>query len=464
MQSPLRSKDSRSNSGPLVLILIGVAITVLLFGLVLWDVFSTYGTLTAIERDALALNRLENDLRRLDESLSSTALLAVSSDDSSWQTRYRLLEPELDQAIAHAALVLDTARSGVEISRARSAHRLRVETEREAMSLAASGSRPQAVQLLKSDAYRQRRREYIASLESALNVLDDREELNSRLLRWRFALTGVLAILVLAVAWLRIFQTQRANLRARQQAEVERERLIGELTRQRDELERFSYTVSHDLRSPLISIHGFLRWAEREAREGNLDNMRSHLARIADSATRMEHLIEAILRLSRAEHMEPRRDAVPLNEPVQEAVKLLQGRIQERAARIEICPELPVVLGDRSQLMEVYLNLVDNALKFMGEQTDPCVEIGLRSEPERTVLFVKDNGIGIERHQHDVVFRRFERLGVPGEGSGLGLALVKRIVEKHGGVVWVESQGHNTGAAFCFVLPLAVSGTHDAPA
>ena len=446
-------RSSEHADSPLVLILIGVTITILLFGLVLWDVFSAYGSLRGIERDEVALNHLDSDLTRLDQSLSTTALLAVTTGDTLWQNRYHNLESQLERVIAQAGLVLDTARTGTELSQIRAAHLRRVETELRSMDLAVIGERDHARQLLTSETYQQRKREYVESISTALNVLNDRQELNSRLLRLRLTLIGVFACLVLAAAWLRILHLQRVNLAARRQAEAERERLIHELTRKNDELERFSYTVSHDLRSPLISIRGFLKWAEREALAGNLDSMKVHFQRIADSAAHMEHFIEAILRLSRAERSQLTPEAVRLTDLARDAVELLHGRIDQRSARVDIAPDLPVVMGDRPRLMEVFLNLVDNALKFMGSQPQPVVEIGQRPGSNGAVVFVRDNGIGIAPDDHDRVFGLFEKLSSQAEGTGLGLALVKRIIEQHGGALWVESEGVNCGTAMCFTLP-----------
>ena len=116
---------------------------------------------------------------------------------------------------------------------------------------------------------------------------------------------------------------------------------------------------------------------------------------------------------------------------------------------------MPVVLGDRVRLLQVYQNLIGNAVKFMGDQAEPRVEIGRRQDGTETVFFVRDNGMGIDPKYHDKIFGLFERLDVQVSGTGIGLQLVKRIVEVHGGRVWVESEGQAKGSTFCFTLRLA---------
>jgi signal transduction histidine kinase len=112
-----------------------------------------------------------------------------------------------------------------------------------------------------------------------------------------------------------------------------------------------------------------------------------------------------------------------------------------------------VVYGDRPRLREVLENLVDNAVKFMGDQPHPYLEIGARREDVEVVVYVRDNGVGIEPNYQEKVFGLFEKLDAESEGSGVGLAIVRRIVEVHGGRIWVESEGSGQGSTFCFALP-----------
>ncbi|CAG0928900.1 Phytochrome-like protein cph1 [Thermoflexales bacterium] len=245
------------------------------------------------------------------------------------------------------------------------------------------------------------------------------------------------------------------DISARKQAEAEREQLITELEDKNAELERFTYTVSHDLKSPLITIRGFLGFLEKDAALGNRDRLHADIARIVEATTRMQQLLDELLELSRLGRMNSALEEVSFETVVREAVALVQGRITARGAQVEIAADLPPVYGDRVRLVEVVQNLVDNAVKFMGDQPEPHVTIGLLGV-ERSgmpIFFVRDNGLGIEPQYHERIFGLFNKLDVKSEGTGVGLALVKRIVDLHGGHIWVESGGAGQGATFFFTLP-----------
>jgi signal transduction histidine kinase len=142
---------------------------------------------------------------------------------------------------------------------------------------------------------------------------------------------------------------------------------------------------------------------------------------------------------------------VAFNELAEEAVKLVSGQVEARGVRVEIMPDMPHVQVDWLRLVEVVQNLLDNAVKFMGDQPEPMIKVGVRQKNDQTVFFVQDNGIGIAPKYHEDVFGLFDRLNPAIEGTGIGLALVKRIIETHGGRIWVESAA-GEGATFCFTL------------
>jgi signal transduction histidine kinase len=147
---------------------------------------------------------------------------------------------------------------------------------------------------------------------------------------------------------------------------------------------------------------------------------------------------------------------VPMADVVNEALEIMSGRLVKSGVEVSLAPNLPDLNGDRPRLQEVFQNLIENALKFMGDQQHPRIEIGFRPQGEETVLVVKDNGIGIDPLFHEKVFGLFDKLDTKTEGTGIGLALVKRIVEVHGGRIWVESEGLGHGSTFCFTLPCPI--------
>lgn len=283
---------------------------------------------------------------------------------------------------------------------------------------------------------------------------------------WLYALLafGVVGA-ALSVHWVRIqAMRQRAgeleelneklevSIEELRRHEAERERLIDELESQNAELERFTYTVSHDLKSPLVTVRGFLGLLEKDAAAGDAERLRRDIEHIRAATSTMARLLDDLLELSRVGRQLNTVHPVSLAELAREAVQALDGLIASRGARIEIVEDLPEVIGDRVRLLEVYQNLIENAVRYMGDAPDPRVEIGVRRDGAETVFVVADNGRGIPPAYHQKIFGLFERLEAETEGTGVGLALVKRIVEFHGGRIWVESEGSGKGATFCFTL------------
>lgn len=246
----------------------------------------------------------------------------------------------------------------------------------------------------------------------------------------------------------RLFSDLQSELLARKQ-------LISELENKNAELERFTYTVSHDLKSPLFTIRGFLGYLEQDAFSGNQARLKSDIQRITDATEKMQRLLNELLELSRVGRLKNESTYFPFADLAREALELVQGRIMARGIRVSIEPNLPMVYGDHPRLTEVLQNLLDNASKFMGDQADPQIEIGCQgqdAERGMPVFYVRDNGIGISAQHYDRVFGLFNKLDPKTEGTGIGLALVKRIIEVHRGRIWVESEA-GKGTTFFFTLP-----------
>jgi PAS domain S-box-containing protein len=243
------------------------------------------------------------------------------------------------------------------------------------------------------------------------------------------------------------------DITARKLAEEEQQRVSAELRQKNAELERFHYTASHDLRSPAVTFRTFLGFLERDLESGDAARIRSDLAHLDAAAEKMVQRLDDLLHLSRLGRAEAPHSRFTLHELAGEAVETLAGVIVERGVRVELVGPDPSLSGDRRRLSEIWQNLVENAVKFMGNQPEPCVQIGAEPEGAETLFYVRDNGIGIEPRFLGRIFDVFDKLDACSEGSGIGLAVVKRIVESNGGRIRVESAGPGQGACFRFTLP-----------
>jgi signal transduction histidine kinase len=167
----------------------------------------------------------------------------------------------------------------------------------------------------------------------------------------------------------------------------------------------------------------------------------------------MQSLLNDLLELSRIGRTMNLPETIPFEEVVKEAVERVRGQLEAKKAQIKIQNNLPTVYGDRVRLVEVIQNLIDNSAKYSSSASTPCIEIGAREDAHgQNVFFVQDNGIGIDPQFHERIFGLFNKLDIKAEGTGIGLTLVKRIIEVHGGNIWVESE-LGKGATFYFTLP-----------
>ena len=228
---------------------------------------------------------------------------------------------------------------------------------------------------------------------------------------------------------------------------------VHELEGSNAELTQFTYTVSHDLKSPLVTINGFLGYIEQDTAAGNLERVRQDRQRIQEAVNKMRALLTELLELSRIGRMMNNPEHVPFEDIVKDALDLVHGQLEARKAMVQVQPNLSIVHGDRQRLVEVQQNLIDNAAKYMGEQPNPLIEIGQRGEEnDKPVFFVRDNGMGIASEYHERVFGLFNKLNPVSDGTGIGLTLVKKIIEVHRGRIWVESEA-GKGSTFLFTLP-----------
>ncbi|MCX6690791.1 MAG: ATP-binding protein, partial [Methanoregula sp.] len=244
------------------------------------------------------------------------------------------------------------------------------------------------------------------------------------------------------------------DITERKRAENIREDLLRELEQKNAELDRFAYTVSHDLKSPLTTIRGFLSLLNQDLQKNDPALVERDMARISSAAEKMERMISTMLDLSRSGKSVDAPVTIPFIVVVNEAAGLLNESLKNHAVTLVIDNNLPVVSGDRQRLLQVMINLLENAIKFMGDQKEPRIEVGIQYGNTGPVFFVRDNGIGIRNEEQTKIFKLFERLNPDVQGTGIGLATVKRIIEAHGGKIWVESEGSGKGTTFWFTLPV----------
>lgn len=254
--------------------------------------------------------------------------------------------------------------------------------------------------------------------------------------------------------WERVIHTTEDNT-SRRLMEHERERLIADLEKKNAELEQFSYTVSHDLKSPLVTIRGFLGLCDEDLETGNLEQLKLDLTRIDHAAMKMQNLLYDLLKLARIGRTLGESQPVDMLEVARDVLRLLEGTIRDNDITVELSGDLSKVQGDRSRLHEVLQNLIENSVKFMGGQLRPHIEVGVRRSCAEVVVYVQDNGAGIEPRYHEKAFNLFERLDTAGDGTGVGLAVARKIVECHGGRIWIKSEGNGTGCRVMFAIPRA---------
>ena len=258
-----------------------------------------------------------------------------------------------------------------------------------------------------------------------------------------------------------------SQIHGRQQAEKEIRQLNAELEERveqrtsqlqeaNQELEAFSYSVSHDLRAPLRHMDGFSRILQQEYGTQLPKEARHYVDRVRSATTHMSSLVEDLLQLSRLGRQSPQLCRVALRNLVEEARAETLSAVGDRDIQWRI-GKLPEAEVDATLFRQVWVNLLSNAIKFTRNQTKSVIEIGSREKAGETIVFVRDNGAGFDPRYADKLFGVFQRLHRQDEfeGTGIGLATVQRIIKKHGGRVWAESQP-GQGATFYFTLPTVV--------
>lgn len=246
------------------------------------------------------------------------------------------------------------------------------------------------------------------------------------------------------------------DITERKRDEAKLHQVYEEVEQRNREMEQFVHTISHDLRSPMEATMGFVEWIREDLAEGNVAEITEALSHIDQSTQHMRHLIDDLLKLSREGRMELKLEKVDIRRLLQTILDAAAPKIAAKKARVEVAPDFPMVIADPDRLRQVFENLLLNALKYGSGAPEPQIRLGWKDEGNTVAFYVADNGQGIPLSAHEKIFRLFERLDLSQEGTGIGLSIVARIAEIHGGRAWVESTP-GEGATFWFTLPQRAS-------
>ncbi len=230
-----------------------------------------------------------------------------------------------------------------------------------------------------------------------------------------------------------------------------------ELKKKNTEMEELIYTISHDLKSPLISIQGFISAFQEDFEEQFPEDARYYLERISKNIEIMERLIREILEYSRIGRILEEKEIFNVKLVIDDSIIQYSAQFAELNVKVVFSSSFPDIYAERNRIRQIFSNLIGNSVKFMGENDNPIIEIGVTEyDSEFVTIFVKDNGIGIPDKFKKKLFNIFSRASnvrkMNVEGTGIGLAHVKKIVETHGGKIWAESE-EGKGATMFFTLP-----------
>jgi signal transduction histidine kinase len=210
-----------------------------------------------------------------------------------------------------------------------------------------------------------------------------------------------------------------------------------EIKNKTEDLENLFYLISHNLKSPLVSIQGFTNILLDERDGIDAEELDHYLERVRKNASRMNTMVQDILEFSKVSKRVHSVEEVALSEVVNNIYTEFYFRLKEKNIKLSAAADLPTVIADQDGMSTVFTNLLDNAIKYIGDKQEHLIEVGWEDKGRFFVFWVRDNGIGLESEYHENVFNLFERGNISNkiEGTGVGLAIVKRIVEKHGGLV-----------------------------
>lgn len=217
-----------------------------------------------------------------------------------------------------------------------------------------------------------------------------------------------------------------------------------------EEMEQLNHSVSHDLRSPLLTIKGFSQQIEKDLKTLNYERIESSLEKINRASDKMQYLLEDMLKYSKSTRSIDQLIRINTEHLINDLIDMLQLQLLEKNAEIIIDTFLPDIYAEYNKIREIFQNLLENSLKFTYNTEHPIINIGYKDN----TFYFKDNGIGIDEVYHDKIFMVFEKLDKNSYGSGIGLSIVKKIITNYNSKIWIVTDEHCPGACFKFTLPL----------
>ena len=266
--------------------------------------------------------------------------------------------------------------------------------------------------------------------------------------------TAVAEMRVVKTEWVgkSVYLASLRDITERKRAEKAQERLSQQLQAQVSELEAFSYGIAHDLRSPLVSIEGFSRLLRDDMLNHDAERVQEDIRLLESGVRKMQDFLNSTLEYSRSGQLIKRTKNVSFGKIVNEVITGFNGQISSIGAIVSLADKFPRVYADRTRITQVLTNLIQNSIKYRDKTAPLKIEIGYRLDGDEVVFFVRDNGLGMDASEAEKVFALFYRGTADGEGSGIGLAIVKKIIEAHGGRIWVQQGQSRKGTTMCFTL------------
>ena len=246
-----------------------------------------------------------------------------------------------------------------------------------------------------------------------------------------------------------------SDITRQKQVEGQLKKTLEELKQRNQELDEYTYTVSHELKTPLIAIQGFSAILYKKCKNKLNKNMAQYLNRITQASERLERMVSDLLKLSRSGRKTGKLKKVDINSVVETSLRHFESLIKEKHIDVKRAPEFPTITCDRLRIIEVFDNLIANAIRFAGSQEKPKIKIGWNKLKKFYRFWVEDNGLGIIDEDKKNIFKVFVQgsLVSSEDGTGVGLSIAKKVIESHGGKIWVKSEP-GAGATFYFTIPV----------